>query len=149
MYLGTKRGKKKSNCRHVAFRKSMSYKLILLEAVAITRLDIAIQMFTWTSLQSPFLCPGFCCNLLRKCCRSWHVLKTTCCGPLTVEENQAPGLCADIQSISEVGVPSMEVHLLLSSYPCFLLDSCPHWQWGCCQLGMSTHAFQRAQNIFN
>lgn len=45
MYLGTK-GEKKSNFRHVAFRKPMAYKLILLEAVAITRLDTAIWIFT-------------------------------------------------------------------------------------------------------
>lgn len=105
----------------MAFRKPMAYKLILLEAVAITRFDTAIWIFTWTSPQSSFLCPGFCCNLLRKCCRSWHVLKTKYYGPLTVKENQAPCLCVDIQSLSEVDAPYMEAHLSLCSCHIFLL----------------------------
>jgi len=44
MYLGTKR--EKSNCRHLAFRKPMAYKLILLEAVAMIGLDTASWMLT-------------------------------------------------------------------------------------------------------
>lgn len=118
MYPGTKE-EKKSGCRHVAFRKPMAYKLILLEAVAIMRFDTAIWLFTWPSPQSPFPCHAFCCNLLRTCFRSWYVLKPKYCDPLTLKENEAPGLCGDIPSLSELAVPYVEAHLLLPSCHCF------------------------------
>lgn len=105
----------------MAFRKPMAYKLILLEAVAITRLGSAIWIFTWTSPQSPLLCPGFCSNLLRKCCRSQHVLKPKYFGALTLKDNQDLWLCVVVQSLSESGAAYMEIHLLLCSCHFFLL----------------------------